>query len=274
MKCCCCQSNEIFPTYADLFRCKKCNHVFANVNLSDAELNDLYSEKYFCGEEYGDYAKDRDIIEKNFNARINQILCLTKLEDKVVFEVGCAYGFFLNLIKKHAKQVSGIDISVDAVKHAKNNLLLNATTQDYLSPGFTTTPPDIICMWDTIEHLRNPDKFVEKSSSILSSGGFLFLTTGDIQSINARYKREKWRLIHPPTHLHYFSKTSINALLTANGFELIHFSHPGFYRSFGSTFINLTRGKKYNFIGNILGRIRASYYLNLYDIMFVCARKL
>ena len=60
-------------------------------------------------------------------------------------------------------------------------------------------------MWDTIEHLKRPDLFVQKAAADLRPGGLIALTTGDIGSLNARLRGARWRMIHPPTHLHYFS---------------------------------------------------------------------
>ena len=34
-------------------------------------------------------------------------------------------------------------------------------------------------------------------------------------------------MIHPPTHLHYFSVRSISRLLDKYGIDVIHVSHPG-----------------------------------------------
>ena len=60
----------------------------------------------------------------------------------------------------------------------------------------------------------------EKAYEVLKPGGRLFLTTGDIGSWVARIQGPRWRLIHPPTHLHYFSKATITRLLTGLGFSV------------------------------------------------------
>ena len=39
-------------------------------------------------------------------------------------------------------------------------------------------------------------------------------------------------MIHPPTHLHYFSKTSIEKILTSQGFKILDIKYPGVYRTF------------------------------------------
>jgi hypothetical protein len=61
------------------------------------------------------------------------------------------------------------------------------------------------------------------------------------------------------------------------GFDVIYHRHCGFYRSFDNVFHNLfvLRGglpNVYNLMQR-LGLSRRFFYLNLYDIMYVIARK-
>jgi hypothetical protein len=86
-------------------------------------------------------------------------------------------------------------------------------------------------MWDTIEHLLKPHLYLEKISRHTRPGGLIALTTGDIKSLNARLMKKKWRLIHPPTHVYYFSLDTLRRLLWRYGFEIIYHKHCGLYRS-------------------------------------------
>ena len=132
-------------------------------------------------------------------------------------------------------------------------------------------------MWDTIEHLLSPDRFVAKAAADLKPGGYIAFTTGDIGSLNARLRGRRWRMIHPPTHLHYFSAATARRLLAAHGFEVVHMSHPGATRSVRSILyillaLRMGRPRWYEAIGR-LPLARLSFALNLGDIMFVIARR-
>ena len=63
--------------------------------------------------------------------------------------------------------MSGIDIADDAVKYASEELSLEAYAGDYLAFQDKDVY-DIICMWDTIEHLSAPDKYIEKAHKCLT----------------------------------------------------------------------------------------------------------
>ena len=234
----------------------------------------LYSDQYFRGKEYGDYIADKIVLQRNFSNRIKQMQQrLPDLSALSLLEVGCAYGFFLEAAKPYFRQVRGVDLAEGVVEYGRTQLGVEAIAGNFLELDETSFRSDVVCMWDTIEHLRSPDAFTSKAARLIPEGGFLFLTTGDVSSINARWRREKWRLIHPPTHLHYFGKASITALLERQGFDICEISHVGFYRSLGNTFSNLLRRAPSSSRYQWLFKLRFCFYLNLYDIMYVVARK-
>ena len=56
-------------------------------------------------------------------------------------------------------------------------------------------------------------QFIAKIAEVSSPDALLVLTTGDIGSRLARMRGQKWRLIHPPSHLHYFDRVTVTRLL-------------------------------------------------------------
>lgn len=272
--CTCCGKRNLIGTYASLIRCRDCGHICADISLSDRDIERLYSSDYFRGKEYGDYVADKHVLQRNFIARLRDMeRHLSDLNELSLLEVGCAYGFFLELAQTRFREARGIDLSKDVIAYAREKLRVDARQANFLTLSRSEDATDVICMWDTIEHLRQPEAFVAQASRLLQPGGHLFLTTGDVGSLNARVRGGRWRLIHPPTHLHYFCRGSITALLRRNLFEIIDFRHVGFYRSVANTFANLLREVRPNAATRLLSSLRGSYYLNLYDIMFVVARR-
>ena len=209
-KCCVCGGDLAkHDKISGLLKCSSCGFVCADTSITNEELKLLYTKKYFNGEEYTNYLVDKDLHIKNFKRRIKRLDKISGgIKGKSVFEIGCAYGFFLAVASEYSEDVSGIDISNDAVEYSKS-CSWNAECGDYIDSPAKKNSKDFICMWDTIEHLSNPKGYLEKISEELKSGGFLAITTGDIDSLNARLRGRKWRQIHPPTHLHYFSKKTL-----------------------------------------------------------------
>lgn len=188
----------------------------------------IYAQEYFSGGEYADYLGERKALQRNFRRRI---LLLKKLSpnSERLFEIGSGYGYFLDLACRHWK-VKGIEISYFAAQQAQDRGL-EVLCADYLSVDIQDFRPQVICLWDTIEHLKNPRQFLEKIASDLQPAGLVTISTGDIGAWLPRIQKSRWRLIHPPSHLWYFSSKTLIEMLSDVGFETIRVVYPIFYRS-------------------------------------------
>jgi SAM-dependent methyltransferase len=274
--CIVCDNSKYDQLYAGLIKCTNCGHVVADHSYTDEQLRELYKKKYFFGDEYVDYLADEKALRKNFQLRLKSLLKYTGTDvNKVLLEVGSAYGFFLAEAKSYFADIVGIDITEDGVEYTKKILNLEAKLVELLDfkPSGNI---DIGCMWDTIEHLKNPHKYIEKLSNITKKNGLLALTTGDLSSVLARIRKDRWRLIHPPTHIHYFTKNSIEILLNKYEYKIIHFEYCGFYRSLSNSLYNiLVLRHKQQWLYNLLVKMNFDfvYYLNTYDIMYIIAQK-
>jgi len=262
-----------------LKKCIHCGFVTANLEIDDAILKKIYSDNYFKGEEYLNYLNDKEAITNNFNRRLNYIQKLYPSRQMGnVLEIGCAYGFFGEELQRHypGASYSGFDVAEEACAHASEVLKLNVQCADFLSADINSSFSDIF-MWDVIEHLSNPDKFIEKISQHINKGGKLYITTGDIGALLPKLQRAKWRMIHPPSHLHYFTKKSLIQLLENYGFKVTKITYPGTSRSIKQIFYSLFLLKKK---GNSLTRFiynkipkNSKITINTFDIMFIIAKK-
>ena len=231
--------------------------------------------RYFAGAEYRDYVAERPLFEKHFRRRMKTLLgYIPDASNRRLLEIGSAYGFFLAQARQHFKSVEGIDISTDAVAYAVDEMKLPAVVGDFLDYPIDDQL-DVVCMWDTIEHVQHPQLYIERISAHMNEGGVIAITTGDIGSAMARLRGAKWRQIHPPTHLHYFSKATLTRLLHRCGFTVRYSGSDGAYRSLDTiAHIILNVRHKYPKVYDTLkrtGLLRFDFYLNLYDIMFVIA---
>ena len=280
-KCLVCNADLMRPAknYDRLLECDACGFITADISITKEESEALYGKDYFHGKEYSDYTRDKDILQKNFSHRLKTIKKFMQESHLSLLEIGCAYGFFLDIAKSSFKNVKGIDISADAAKYAAKVFKADAKAGDFLE--MDTKPYDACCMWDTIEHLCEPERFVEKISNEISQGGILAITTSDIGSLNAKLRGKNWRQIHPPTHLHYFSVKTLKKLLDRYGFKTLHISHPGNLVNVETalyTMLCLKRNKTelYERVIKIFRKLRLTKLnisVNFYDFMFIIAKK-
>jgi len=275
--CVVCQSprSAARPYWEILLRCRTCGHVYADVQPDTLDLAALYDEDYFHGDEYADYLKDRRSMERNFRSRLRDVRRWQPSGDLV--EIGCAYGFFLRLAAELFRVV-GYDISEDATRHAREVLHLDARAEDFVEADVPPGSADVVVMWDVIEHLLRPDRMLERAYDVLRPGGFVLLTTGDVGSVLAQRQKRRWRLIHPPTHVHYFSKATLHRLFSRLGLRPRAAKYVSVRRTVRQTLYSLTElGKErpsalYHLVDRSpLGDL--SFSLNTYDIMLAVAQK-
>ena len=273
-----CHFSDTQPIFDNtLLKCQNCGHGWANLQLDHAYLQQLYAENYFKGEEYADYLADKEILQMNFGKRAQQIAKNAPAPNDIL-EIGCAYGFFQQTISQTFKGVNyqGYDISQDAIQYANQHFGPHFSAENYLDVANSKTY-DAVFMWDVIEHLSDPGAFIAKAQKECKPGAMLYLTTGDFGALLPRLQGKKWRMIHPPTHLHYFTKKSMTELLEKNGFEPVFFKYPPVYRSLGLIYFALfiLNKKPSRFHQWMYSKIpkAAAIPINTRDIFFVGAQK-
>lgn len=282
MNCIVCGASHFVEKFDSLLiQCTSCGFVTANIDLENNDFSKLYGESYFSGEEYSNYSEDRLILQHNFQKRIDDLkLNMGSLPPDNVLEIGCAYGFFGDSFQKAFPEAhyQGIDIAEEALNLGSQLTGIQLRYADYLDFDHPDSLYSDVFLWDVIEHLPRPDLFIAKMAREVKQGGRVHVTTGDIGKILPRWQGKKWRMIHPPTHLHYFSKKSLFRLFQNHGFEIQYYSYPPIYRSIKQIFFSLFmlnkrekqwKRKIYNKIGD-----HRFLKLNTYDIIYVIARKI
>ena len=261
----------LYPRLA-IVRCPECGLVRFDGTVAPEML---YTGQYFRGGEYVDYVADKPSLQRNFRARIAELRALVPRGD--LLEIGSAYGFFLEMAREHWT-VSGVEIAPEGAAHAHDVLGLDVTCGDLLELPERPDAYDVICMWDTIEHLARPVEAVERIARWLRPGGILAITTGNIASGVARLRGEHWRLIHPPTHVTYFSPATLRRTVQRAGLRVRKLGSVGHWRSWRSMMHALLlagaqrRPALYG-IATLGGSLDFPVYLNLGDLMLMIAQK-
>lgn len=273
--CLVCHHERMTPHLDILQRCEGCGFVTARLD-APIDARRLYEGDYFTGEEYLDYLSDAEFFRKNFRNRLAGIL--RRRSSGRLLEIGAAYGLFLDLARAHF-DVVGFEVNPEAVRHAREVLHLDVRRDDFLAAGVDELggPVDVTVMWDVIEHLERPDLFVEHIAAVSKPGALLYITTGDISSRLARLRGRKWRLIHPPSHLHYFDRHTLPKLLAHYGFRTLEIKSVGVARSlqqvlYSVLVLGLKAPRAYGVFKKIVPATWG-FTLNTFDIMQVVAEK-
>lgn len=222
--------------YPNIVRCEACGLTFNAVVPTQEELVDIYTEEYFRSKDslkygYTDYLADRGNIVKTSRERLAQIERIKR--PGTLLDVGCAFGFFMEVARDRGWTVSGVEISPFAAEYAAEELGLDVVNRSAEDGPYAPRSCDLITMWDLIEHLRDPARTLRKLAGALKEDGILVLSTPDMGSLPARLTREKWlgwQLQNE--HLFYFSASTLERMLNAAGLEVIKQMHIGKHVTF------------------------------------------
>lgn len=187
----------------------------------------IYTEGYFQGGQpdgYSDYVGSEDVLRREFRAAV-QALRSAGCSCGKLFELGCAYGFFLAEANAYF-EVQGIEVSDSAVRFCRArgfDVEHGTLTEEYVG---RRAPFDAVVMLDVVEHLMEPDRVIELLCRAMKPGGRLLLSTGDWESGLSRIMGRNWRLMTPPQHTFFFSPRTMSAMLARVGFNVIECHKP------------------------------------------------
>jgi len=223
--------------------CKNCGHGFSNPIPPDIYSNYLDIE-------------DQQYI-KNQHSRIliaNKVLKLIKrhLKKGRLLDVGCSTGDFLS-VAKSTYEAEGLELSEwasqEAIKHGVIHKMLLSELHG--------AKYDLITLWGVIEHLENPKIEVQEIYRLLNPNGMVCIWTGDRSSITAKILGLKWWYFMGQ-HIQYFSKNSLDLLLTENNFiKKAVYTYP-YVMSLRQIADSL---KRYKFLGHIASLLFDNKYL-------------
>lgn len=141
-------------------------------------------------------------------------------KDAIVTDGACgvAYGSYILSQSTNVKKVQAIDISQEAINHGKE-YFSNDKTEYFLSNleenDIPTQSPDYFISFETIEHLPNPEKYIEKISNNVKEDG-IFIGSTPNEDIMPYTKYFTY-------HTKHFTVEELENILKKYGFRDIEF---------------------------------------------------
>lgn len=215
-------------------RCKKCGYTFTNPSPYPEDLPKYYEESYFHDVRHSSkfYNQDNSIKESDKTEYLNRIIEIENcfIERGSLLEIGAAHGDFLKTMKSLGWDVSGVEISKDGCNIAKNKNNIEIYNGNYLDFK-TSRKYDVICLYQTLEHVYNPKEHIKKAFDELSNNGILLIEVPNRKSFDMKIsKKRKWLSYDLPRHLSHFDPKFLSIQLKKVGFEIenIDLYYPNF----------------------------------------------
>lgn len=209
-----CHSTQLnaLPEYAHahLVKCQSCGMIFSNEQPDHEELVEFYSEGYDLTRYYS------PITEKRYKELLQEFEAYR--QNGRLLDIGCGYGFFLQTAKEVNWDITGIEITDEAVK-ACTSKDLRMHHGSLESAGFPDDHFDVIVLIETIEHVTEVDKLLREIYRVLRPGGLVYLSTPNFNAVNRFRLKEKYDIIQYPLHLSYFTPDTLKQFFESNGFK-------------------------------------------------------
>ncbi len=208
-----------------LFQCAGCDFMFLNPQPSDEFLNSVYTSNYFLmGDDDLSNCRRSDMKRATARLYVEQLIRYYGKKEGSLLEIGCGNGDFLQVAKQAGFAVRGIEVSESATSIANAKLggesVSCGNIEDMALPeGFF----DVCALFDVLEHVRNPIRFLKQIHKLLAPDGVLFLVTPSLNSWSARLMKSNW-MEFKPEHLHYFNRETVQNALCGSGFHEIYIS--------------------------------------------------
>jgi len=199
---------------------KDCGLRFADPQPTEEELGLAYTNLYYPGKEKEQAVRFentpvetlRQVFEGLESRRGN-------LRGLRLLDFGCGRGPLLRVALEFGMFPSGIESDSEARSEAAKipGAAIYASVEE-LRRSEPHARFDVIVLWTVIEHLRMPWMDLARLRTLLSPGGWLFLSTMDIRCLRARLERARWENYENPTHLYYFDRQSLARTIRQAGF--------------------------------------------------------
>lgn len=219
--CLICHSPRIQPLNgyekAHLCKCRSCGFVFANKIPTTEELIQHYD-----GYSRNDYLSPLTI--KRYHELLDQFEAFRKTGK--ILDVGCGIGYFLEVAKERGWEVFGTEYTDDAIKICSDKGI--TMQQGKLDPNsFDLNSFDVITSFEVIEHINNPKEELANFNKLLRSGGLVYITTPNFNSLLRYRLKDQYNVITYPEHLSYYTPKTLKNVFSRSGFKKIKIETTG-----------------------------------------------
>jgi 2-polyprenyl-3-methyl-5-hydroxy-6-metoxy-1,4-benzoquinol methylase len=225
--CGCFEGNNYGKKYGyEILKCMECSMVHVNPRPSARKLNQFYknseASRFF----------QESIIKPTENYRIEKIVkprldyinsSINEVGDWL--DVGCSSGILLAVGKNAGWSVHGIEFEEEAAESARSKGII--VYEKPLEEMAFEDKFQLITMFEVLEHISDPAEILKHSHRANKQGGYLLITVPNIEGFEFQTIGLEHSNICPPSHLNYYSPTTLSRALISCGYKIITVSTPG-----------------------------------------------
>jgi len=275
-----------------ILRCTACGLLYIDPWPSEAEMHAVYGENYFQNTAFLNGASEGlfgyvDYVAERFNKQPQYAAIAREAAELLggaerrprLLEIGCGFGYFLDVAFEENFDVAGLEFNPFAVERLRRKYAFPIFSGALENTRLEPSAYDAVVMFDVVEHLRDPFSALRQIHAAMAPGGVLVLSTVDAESVVSRLigkRLEDFRRTRE--HLIFFGRKTMQQVLQDHGFEVLTM------RSIGHTFelafllarLELYQRHLFGALRRLLSRVglgSLQVYLNPRTKMIVFARR-
>lgn len=219
------------PGFFTIVKCSKCSLQYLSPRPNSESIG------YYYPESYGPYKKANKLFttkkESVFDRFKPAFKRIPPIKTGRLLEIGAASGEYLMKMKEMGWQVKGVEFSDYAASNARE-LGLDVQTGRIEDSSFPSDYFDLIVGWMVIEHLHDPNSFLQAAKSYIKHDGYLVFSIPDCNSIARKLFGQYCYDLHLPAHLYHYNSNTISLMLKKNGWNV----EKIIWQNNASTFLN------------------------------------
>jgi len=137
-----------------------------------------------------------------------------------LLDIGCGDGSFLLGARKAGWAVSGTEIGGAAELSKATGLTVHDSLESVDNGRF-----DVVTMWHTLEHFRDPFATVDSARKKLAPGGLFIVAVPDANGLQAALFGKSWFHFDVPRHLFHFDRSSLSTMMKRASFSVSEWHH-------------------------------------------------
>jgi SAM-dependent methyltransferase len=194
-------------------RCKSCGLVRSDPVADPRIQAELYAKASF------DYGEEVGNLRATYGRYLAKLTALGAGKGALL-EIGGGNGFLLQeALAQGYAQVTGVEPSAAAIASA-DPAILSHIVCDLMRPGlFAAGQFDVVCMFQTFDHITDPNALLDECFRVLNPGGFLLCLNHNIDAYSARLLGERSPIVDVE-HPFLYSLKTMARVARAHGFQV------------------------------------------------------
>jgi len=197
-----------------LLKCLRCGLAFSSPILSENKIKLLYRHSNLT------YETEIPSLKKTYGHYLRRTFKYLPANPRLL-EIGGGNGFFLEeALANRITDVWGVEPSPAAVSKAKADIKKRMIIDFFPTKKIKPNSVDIICFFQTMDHIINPNQFLAACFKALKKGGIVLCIQHDTNGLSVKLLGER-SPIFDIEHIYLFNKSCLDKIFSKNGFTTL-----------------------------------------------------